>query len=249
MASTATREIKRLLDSKLHYGDGVGVLLLHVGFGFDSKSNDYKVVRIIKLECSEETGTIISDDLVAEVYDSSSNSWRKLEAELPKTVRFTPDCSTYLDGFSYWLAWDDNHCAFVISFDYADEMFEKLPSPDIDSPTIGFILVRFDETIAVIGSNRKVKDDFDVAVWVLNKDRDGEKKTWTKLYKTPYRQGYVVGLLRSGATLMIVPNDDGDRELALYDSSTEQLKNVRVYGLGCHSFQMVHYVESLVSFV
>ncbi|KAI9100786.1 hypothetical protein K1719_024148 [Acacia pycnantha] len=54
------------------------------GFGFDSKNNDYKVVRLMNVRSEQETPLV-------EVYSLVSHSWKRITVRVPQSL-FNYDC-------------------------------------------------------------------------------------------------------------------------------------------------------------
>lgn len=132
----------------------------NLGFGVDAKTNDYKVVKIAS--CEE-----ISPQ--AEVYSLGTNSWKAIDCQSP-CFCFGGIC-TYLNGVCYWLASDVNGGKVLLSFDMADEVFQKTPLPnccDWDSHQMGWNLTELRGSVALIVYEKLVDWKlFDV--WLMTK--------------------------------------------------------------------------------
>ncbi|KAL2465219.1 putative F-box/kelch-repeat protein [Abeliophyllum distichum] len=94
----ATRETKDIPNSSIPLPSNVDIDLYQVGFGFDSNTGDYKVVKLMrKLNMDQNC------DYHVEVYTLSTNSWRKIEATVPDFVISSPSMfPTYWNGTYYW---------------------------------------------------------------------------------------------------------------------------------------------------
>ncbi|KAL6138565.1 hypothetical protein ACLB2K_063846 [Fragaria x ananassa] len=84
-----------------------------LGFGYDSKGNDYKVVRVLIYNDSHIY------DYRAEVYTMRSNSWREVDFGGELSIDDTNDSKFHflLNGTYYWLEWSP----VILSFNMADE--------------------------------------------------------------------------------------------------------------------------------
>ncbi|XP_054778151.1 probable F-box protein At5g47300 [Prosopis cineraria] len=97
-----------------------------VGFGFSSKINDYKIVRIYVPE----------NDRV-EVYSLSTDSWKEIKpGNVLEGLRISLRTVTMHNGLMYWFAWkqereDRNEINYdmLVSFDIVKEIFSLLPIP------------------------------------------------------------------------------------------------------------------------
>ncbi|KAL4599920.1 hypothetical protein ACB092_11G162000 [Castanea dentata] len=95
------RKFKRLPDSSLSgkYDQ------VSNGFGYQSETNDYKVVKIY----SYPTGDIMQNRIVAEVYTLSSDSWREVGISLRPKVAVssieTYSSATFVSGALHWLGY------------------------------------------------------------------------------------------------------------------------------------------------
>ncbi|XP_030969433.1 putative F-box protein At3g16210 [Quercus lobata] len=107
-----------------------------VGFGFDSTSNDFKVVRLLNVHFRSATNLLhISQE--AEVYSVSSGSWRQLDpqvARVPYGIHTQSRVTMYLDGNFFWCATplplDNNEDEKIVRFDFAREVFKSTSFPD-----------------------------------------------------------------------------------------------------------------------
>ncbi|GLT72373.1 hypothetical protein SLA2020_443130 [Shorea laevis] len=148
------------------------------GFGFDPKTNDYKVIRIL--------GSYPHLEVV--VYSLSTNSWRVIDSS-PNTSYLInlPRYPSYLNGFHHWWAEDedievgvnnDDRC--LLSFDMSNEVFlEELPPPPAVGMTYGDIAVINDSLAVIYPYINDLGSDEWIEIWVLNES--GVERTWTKI--------------------------------------------------------------------
>ena len=102
-----------------------------LGFGYDSKACEYKIVMMFS---SYKTETVWTPG--AEVYDLSTNSWRVIscrEDNMPDNFHWGLDKGVYCNGFYYWLVKGLGHKKVVLSFDFQNEVFLALPLPPLPS--------------------------------------------------------------------------------------------------------------------
>lgn len=106
LCNPATKEFKILPESCLQ--DTTSEI---VGFGYDPKSNDFKIFNIGS--CSEESygERLVINPPRAEEYTLSTNSWRNITIDNleTETTNFWPDVfHTYFKGICYWLGHEKN---------------------------------------------------------------------------------------------------------------------------------------------
>jgi F-box interacting protein len=92
---------KRIKDAPPNgYAHPTSTFISNFGFGFDPKTNDYKVVRILSF-------LILICEVV--VYSLSTNSWRVIDSSPnPSYLIRLPRYPSYLNGVHHWWAEDDD---------------------------------------------------------------------------------------------------------------------------------------------
>ncbi|KAF7827781.1 F-box/kelch-repeat protein [Senna tora] len=152
------------------------------GFGYDSHSNDFKLVHV-----SEE-----NDQLLARVYRISgignNNTWRISSVPLPRRVSklYTHDlASVYVNGALNWMSRED---LYILSFDMKDEVFQEfaLPPRMIElyyAHSLNFKLTEFNGMLCVLPFWIECCIPF--CVWVM-KDY-GKVESWTLLWEITLR--------------------------------------------------------------
>uniref|UniRef100_A0A7N2MYJ5 F-box domain-containing protein n=1 Tax=Quercus lobata TaxID=97700 RepID=A0A7N2MYJ5_QUELO len=108
-------------------------LRFSTGFAYQSNTNDYKVVKISQMRVGVDYDAIEND---AEVYTLSSNSWRRVEISLPKTILGLPPddrAATFVSGALHWLG-NDREAApnyMILSFDVNNDKFGEIALPHV----------------------------------------------------------------------------------------------------------------------
>ncbi|KAJ7980834.1 F-box protein family [Quillaja saponaria] len=204
---------------------------VHAGFGYDGKTNDYKVVMLMLL-CDRETSFNVW------------NCWREVDDAVPP-IDIDDHSRTYrfVNGCFHWMACDvisESECkVLVLSFDMVDEIFRKIRLPDIGDywETIPYVAPYNDSTsIAVIvyplQDEEGTEKNFNV--WVMKDYWDDG--SWVKQFTIgPIAVVPVpLGFHRNNQLLF----QDNNGKLVVYDPDDPQLqlKDLRVYGYGEHSF-------------
>uniref|UniRef100_A0A5B7BI14 Putative F-box protein CPR30-like n=1 Tax=Davidia involucrata TaxID=16924 RepID=A0A5B7BI14_DAVIN len=232
----ATRVFKDLPASPIARPQSLPIKVV-LGFGFDQKTNDYRVLRIVYY-CYPLNQV--------EMYSLSTNSWREIKADI-RFLIFESSCSVFFKGRFHWTAvgfQELNGREVIVSFDMDDEKLHYIMPPDFRSGDDGdcrfrWNLVVFKECLGVIvcwdnGSNKK----FDI--WAMNEY--GVTTSWTKYISFgPYpRINRPLSCGKDGEVLL--ERDRG--ELVLYDPTTETIKDLGAHGAVCWSDVFIH-VESL----
>ncbi|XP_030462495.1 F-box/kelch-repeat protein At3g06240-like [Syzygium oleosum] len=222
------------------------------GFGFDARSNDYKIVRILYV--LDDNGRLFGGkEPWVEIYSLRADSWRSLACEVPAFCH--DDRAVFLNGNLHWFASkfgdlgdEEGGYGSIVLFDVAGEVFDEmaLPPEEIshaDSVALVMSLAVLNDLLAVFISFINVALDLELhsvcSVWVM---RDyGVPQSWTKLY-TFKACGVVAGFdgfRRNGELLMEL--DGGER--VSWNPTTGQFSNLPL-SMQCN---LVTIVESLVS--
>ncbi|GAU43998.1 hypothetical protein TSUD_91770 [Trifolium subterraneum] len=221
-----TKEFKVIPDNLLQFPptsyEGI-VFSLH-GFGVDQC--DYKVIRHAAL-CPNLTtfkGPIPPHKSMWEIYSLRSNSWKKLDADMPSGYVRT-DMRVHINGVCHWL---DELKDCLVSFDLSNNIFFRTPLPSKVHVNFGFVLVdrRFvalNGSIAFISSyetsNANESTNFHISIL----GELGVEKSWTKLFVVGPLDciDHPVGAGNKGE--LFFRTKDG--ELAQFHLSTQIIKN------------------------
>ncbi|XVF45710.1 hypothetical protein PTKIN_Ptkin02bG0228400 [Pterospermum kingtungense] len=218
------------------------------GFGFDSRSQDYKVVRFM-----EKTFNIVheEDRFQVELYSLNSDSWKRISYPRHQAHPFNDptrpvndpphpfnDPATCVDGVHYWI-YVSFQVGFVLSFDFADEKFSsfRLPESFVRGVHTAHLL-EFDGSLAaVIYPYKGSVKPFDIWVW--------NGGLWTNILTIEPLPGVhrLLGFLKNGEEILILGSN---HQLLLYDRVTRELKDVSIPGYYHERLQLMHYVETSV---
>ncbi|XP_050133688.1 F-box/kelch-repeat protein At3g06240-like [Malus sylvestris] len=232
LCNPVTREFRQLPDSfvllpsplggKFDLENDFGGL----GFGYDCRAKDYKVVPIIEnCEYSDDERTYyhrIPLPHTTEVYTMATNSWNEIKIDISSKT-YPCSCSVYLNGFCYWFT--------RLSFDLGDERFHRIQLPSRRESGFEFYYIFLcNESIASFCSlYDRSEDSKSCEIWVMD-DYDGVKSSWTKLLVARPFKGIEkpLTLWKCDELLMI----DTDGRVISYNSSIDS--------------QALIYVESIV---
>ncbi|KAI9112539.1 hypothetical protein K1719_016462 [Acacia pycnantha] len=246
----ATKEVKVIPTSQWQ---PKGPYWADYGFGFDSMTKDYKIVQFPKEEedllvqfPKEEEGDLLvqkKGDLLVQMYNLSTDSWKKLDVDVSIYKNPHSPMGPYLYGAYHWFACshDDIGKFIVMRFDFSKEVFGILQSPpgitsfhEEDNDVLGIV----DESLSWAAA-RRVSIEVCIEIWVMNKY--GVESSWTKKFEIrPSPHSFFWSVVEFW----------GDDEIIVYDDDiTNELfscnfRNQRTERLNYHFPMMMDYVES-----
>ncbi|GMI65279.1 CONSTITUTIVE EXPRESSER OF PR GENES 1, CONSTITUTIVE EXPRESSER OF PR GENES 30 [Hibiscus trionum] len=208
-----------------------------VGFGYDSQTYDYKVVRFVSNNYKNDNETKQVD-----LYSLNGNSWK--EISVPEVSALGNSWyDNHVNGIYYWAASGANDVGYscILSFDMVNERFSTLSLPGFNGG--GFLeyellLLNFNGLLgAVTFSWETILKS--IEIWVMS-------GSWTKLFIIESVPGIdmPLGFWKNGE--LFFENSDG--ELVLFDPSTRELKNLGIHTCCKESMSIIAYAESLVTF-
>ncbi|KAE8695268.1 F-box and associated interaction domains-containing protein, putative isoform 1 [Hibiscus syriacus] len=205
-----------------HPSHHVGVL----GFGLDSTTKKYKVVEVLYKGITRRAPLIAASsssiESVVHILSVGSPSWRNL-GSFPFHFMWQ-NSQVLVNGKLHWISYPDKNIATnrIMSFDLANEQFQKVPGPDCISSDR-----QFHEIVVLRGCLSAVSfndDDRELEIWVM-KEYD-VRESWVKefsigayvprilqpndvreslnssMYYSPKKCMRVLCLLRSGGILL-----------------------------------------------
>ncbi|KAK2441372.1 F-box/kelch-repeat protein [Trifolium repens] len=183
------------------------------GFGYDSVTDNYKVVVVSFYRTPDDEFT---DKTEVKVNTLGTNFWKNMQ-EFPFG---TPDCigsGTFVSGTINWVAskhWHESPC-FIVSLDLGKESFRKVLLPDLEEVDASMLY------LSVLRDCLCMTYDHDV--WIM-KDY-GNKESWTKLFTVSYMRDpsksydltEIVYMFEDGQVLLQTLGGDWYSKLILYD--------------------------------
>ena len=204
------------------------------GFGYDHVRNDLKVIRHAA-HCMPltdfENETCISlppHDSIWEVYSLRSNSWEKLDVDIP-TGYYPSGIGIHTNGVCHW--WDGfDDC--MVSFDLTSDIFFRTPLPSYVHDYFGFVLVdrrlvTLNGSVAFISSYENKSTSFHISIL----GELGVKESWTKLFVVGPLDcvDYPIGGGNKGDIFFI----SNDGELVRFDLSKQMIENYCIQDAFC----------------
>ncbi|KAL4388686.1 hypothetical protein GQ457_09G013850 [Hibiscus cannabinus] len=115
-----------------------------IGFGYDSQTDNYKLVRFVVnyLEEDSDAGSMFDEIDQVELYSLTSDSWREISYPVVHPYG-SPPFNSYVNGFYYWQAIGDSG-DLILSFDMVNEKFSTLPLPQFGGTLAQYYLQLLD---------------------------------------------------------------------------------------------------------
>ncbi|KAF5739163.1 F-box and associated interaction domains-containing protein putative isoform 1 [Tripterygium wilfordii] len=235
----ATREYKHLplstVESRPRSEDGT------LGFDFDSKNDDFKVLRIPTIRRGGYRGFNCIHQV--ELYSLKSDSWKQISVVgmIPSNI-YVEWSNVYHAGIQYWWA-ELKYVQMLLSFDFVDEVFELVPYVGarhniMSTLDLGIFNGSLASSHGELGCKRRGKC-FDIGVMTEHQVKD----RWVRMIRIgPFPEfKRPLGFWKNSVVF------SQSHSLILYDMNTQKLKNVPV----ASSFPrcdmaVANYVENLV---
>ncbi|XP_050384310.1 putative F-box protein At3g52320 [Argentina anserina] len=215
-----------------------------VGFGYDSKANTYKVVRVVQVTSGY---VFTSHPSRVEVYNLGATCWREINADvLESHVFWSPSCDMYFKGVYYWDAHSyltPGELKFVIlAFDMSNELFYLIYHPEAGRDPIKNLAV-WKDSIALISHERDAPTYFDL--W-LYEDSNCFKGSWTKYFTFgPVEVENPLVFWNSNEILMVTTES---RRIISYNLDSQTVKYLPIHGVEEPSYiYAITYVNSIIS--
>ncbi|KAM0956031.1 hypothetical protein ACFX2A_024857 [Malus domestica] len=209
---------------------------LFYGFGYDSTTDDYKVIR------GSSKTTLGSKEVTIQVFSLKSDSWRSADDDHGNYIHLEGK-GCFLNGALHWVE-VSMVASRILSFDLAEEKFkEKLPLPYLGNKNCVFVGVGVSKNCLFVYSYPL---EMDLRIWVMKEY--GVAKSWTEVVKISLDQILPEERNESFKPLCILENDevllDYKRNiLALYNPKGKTFRNIAI---GTQS-EVALYMEALVS--
>ncbi|XP_057492811.1 F-box/kelch-repeat protein At3g06240-like [Actinidia eriantha] len=211
----------------------------HYGLGYDSSTDDYKIVRVLS------TFGCKVHDIQVGIFSLKSNTWRVIQGF--KDIHGIYGPGTFLNGELHWLVSRPEGTPVIVSFDLATEISSQEVVPP---PCQGFT----EFTIQSVGVTRGYLsvlggDNTRIETWVMKEY--GVRESWTKqVFRPPPVHEYLIPLCfsKNGDVLLSVE----ERRLAKYDPEERRYRYLKMNQIETKHgqrdwFRTIAYVETLVS--
>ncbi|XP_026398474.1 F-box protein At3g07870-like [Papaver somniferum] len=201
-----------------------------VAFGYDYKSNTYKVLA--------------SSGSLFEVYSLGLKSWRSIENVPYKFFLLNKPSGKLVNGNLHWLARKKDYSDVLVSLDISNEIFKEIEPP---KETYGsfYNLGTLEGCLCLLSFD----DDDGLNIWVMQ--NYGVQESWTKRFIMKHKQivddgnlRYMLWPFKSGE-ILFGSVTIGTAGLVVYDPEYESVKEPNISSLLSHQQEL--YFESLVS--
>ncbi|KAL6562304.1 hypothetical protein OROGR_003311 [Orobanche gracilis] len=144
-------------------------------FGYDSKHDDYRVLRVAQ-GCDWVDGGCMCSE--ATIYSLKTNSWKKVE-DFPYMLDHNKTWGVYLnDALHTAIVHDDGSGAVIMAFDLAKEEHYMVPTPEVSG--LASVEVMGGCLAAVVSLKKKKKKKNSIEIWVMKEYM--VKGSWSKLF-------------------------------------------------------------------
>ncbi|XP_059278016.1 F-box protein CPR1-like [Lycium ferocissimum] len=226
-------------------------MIMTTGIGFDPSTDDYKVIRI--LSPREEYEWDDTDNLYklvskVEVYNLSTNSWRKFE-DLQCLV--DPRCcfNVLINGAFHWRGTTLSPIGdyWIVSFNFSCELFQNILFPNgLDIEQLKSLVVLKDSLALIcyteISSLQDMVMDQPIDIWLMKKY--SLRESWIKEFTVgPMAIETPLAIWMNDAELMIESNNG---KLASCNLLSGEIKELDLSGVP-NTLEVVVCKESLIS--
>lgn len=103
------------------------------GFGYSRRSNEYKVLRILKPRANN--GTVL-----AEICTIGTHTWREV-TNMPKGLQCCEDHCKFFNGALHWIVRDESSTELICAFEIVSQRFGFVDPPVTFGPMLGLFEV------------------------------------------------------------------------------------------------------------
>ncbi|XP_023892806.1 F-box protein CPR1 [Quercus suber] len=213
------------------------------GFGFDPKTNDYKVVRIRSILGSPSN--FVKSRPVVDVYSLFAGEWRMLStsASLPPMCAIISSVPpAFANGALHWIAFTNDNKPFALVFDLGDEVFRQILLPELPGQVIWTRLSAYGNSIAGFQITVGIDQMPQINIYIMKEY--GVASSWTPFFTADFDFGEAIvrpiGFRRNGDALFVF----GEGKLVSWNPESKEFKYLRM--IGGHGTFIDSYIESLV---
>ncbi|KAG6573805.1 F-box/kelch-repeat protein, partial [Cucurbita argyrosperma subsp. sororia] len=221
-----TEKFRKLPSSILHYGDPYDMdssSTNAVGFGYDSKSGDFKVVRVVQFR--DQDGDYYRPPGV-EICELKKERWREIES---------PTCMCVSISFVRCIMKENliggqeiQKGNIIRTFDMSEEIFGEIPVPNnLVEEDVMYISMGMLNGSIVIFHGSKAGNEKTFSVWEMEKD----VFSWSKLMTIGPFFGVEKPLLFVSSDELLMEADEG--QVISYHIKTHVTKVLPIKGRPC----------------
>ncbi|KAA0043955.1 F-box protein CPR30-like [Cucumis melo var. makuwa] len=200
-----------------------------IGFGYDAKSNDFKVVRIVSFR--GYSTMVMCPHIRVEIYDLSKDKWREIEAPpFCGDANCTPHFDMYHEGtFYFWGHGESSifEADHIVTFDMSQEVFSKISVPESyddkkHKTSLGVLNRSMVLFVYPFESNEK-----NIDIWEMEKN-ESSVVSWSKLLTIDPTLGIEHPLLFVSSEELLMESSEG--HVIMYNTKTHRFKKLPIEG-------------------
>ncbi|KAG8385827.1 hypothetical protein BUALT_Bualt03G0085700 [Buddleja alternifolia] len=140
--------------------------------GYDSKHDDYKIVRVVQASTMVDDGFLYSE---TEIYSLRSNTWKKVECfpYMLSNCKSAYRWGVYLNDALHTVVNDSQRSEVIMAFNIAEEEHHEVPKPGVNCVLDSVEVMGGCLTAIVPGKTNSSE------IWVMKEY--GVKESWAKL--------------------------------------------------------------------
>ncbi|XP_073143874.1 F-box/kelch-repeat protein At3g23880-like [Henckelia pumila] len=251
LCNPALREFRSLPPWNIVYPDQRYIITnLDNGFGLDPNTGAYKVVRIWLIHHSrggyrDRSKYPLNQTLRFDLYNSTSNSWKQIDPELPNVdlVWWFPCFQLFFNNSIHWCAstLENQSGCNILCFDTSTDAFRLMDYPDQGLQDVaGHLrgLMVLNESLAIFFYRSKEP----VNIWVMKEY--GVKESWTKQFVIGPHDSILNPLLCLGDEWLLYESENG--KLAAWALHQNHFKEFQFYEYQ-NSLRALVYEECLIN--
>ncbi|KAJ7962229.1 putative F-box family protein [Quillaja saponaria] len=237
----ATKQIRQLPNTR-----NESETIRTIGFGYDSNTNDYKVVIINYFDDDDDAFYDNFRVFQAEMYSLSTGCWKKIKSDVDFQDMFMEDSSVTVNGMLFWRVEEEEY-QFVLSFDMGKEEFRIIVMPD--SIEYCYRIAKFKDSLVLLSEfyeDAGLGWAVSVDLWVMEHNCDGGQ-SWSKLFTvgTFYKINCPVGIWKNEIFIQGYKYTEEESGMLLCNPTNNEMKILTDIG-SAHLYDVFNYVESLV---
>ncbi|XP_051125747.1 F-box protein CPR1-like [Andrographis paniculata] len=169
----STRKVNKLPSTPLDFPDYTVFMQVRCAFGYDSKHDDYKVIRVVQPIGESEVGSECFP--CAKMYSLRSNSWKTI-ADFPYVLPGETNWGGYLNDTLHTFVESGNRSGSIMAFDLAKEEHYEFPKPEYNRADCCLVSVEVMQGYLTLAISR---ESINSEIWVMKEY--GVKESWVKL--------------------------------------------------------------------
>ncbi|KAK9059043.1 hypothetical protein SSX86_021662 [Deinandra increscens subsp. villosa] len=241
LMNPTTKELWKVPPSRFTFPDPDSVIFLKHGFGYDSSTDDYKIVTIWFWKTGRKSSYKVS------VYSLRNNSWKELRNYVYDNVITIQFTGVLVNQNLHWLMRSPNgDPLMIVAFRLGNEDFKEIKLPP-DAASVEKVGIGGYEELFSVGGKLGFFGTGGLGLWVMEEYGVGE--SWTKVCTdgigiNPFEHfSFIEGI--NGDIVL-----HGEDRVVVYNLDERRRRNVRIQGgptAGIGIDMGVTYFESLES--